>query len=234
MARRDLIGGETKSSRRDLVGGSSSRRRDLIGETSSEEVRDESSSEEELADLDYLPDGMPRPENGANVAWLSAAFGMTRRTVLARLAGVKPLRYGARHAPIYAFADAAPRLITNTFSVQDIEDAIKRMRPQDMPPMLQAVFWDGQNKKAVWQRNAKQLWHTDDVLEVLADTFKTIRQTMQLWTDTIERAEKLNDQQTAFLRAQVDALQDEIYQRLVKSASRNSTYPLSETPIDAE
>jgi Mg2+ and Co2+ transporter CorA len=159
---------------------------------------------------------------------------MSPATAKRRLAGVVPLRFGAQGSPIYAFAEAAPRLCKIEVSDQEFEDRIKRMRPQDLPPMIHAVFWDGQNKKATWEKNAKNLWHTEDVVEVLGETFKIVRQTMQLWADDLRQEKRLTDDQALYLQQQVDALQDDIYHRLVRMAKSRETLPLSETPIDEQ
>jgi hypothetical protein len=185
-------------------------------------------------DLDYGKDGMPRPENGATIAWLAQAFSMKPSTVKMRLADVKPLRVNERGAPIYAFADAAPKVCRVDLDDEEFEKRIKRMRPQDLPPMIHAVFWDGQNKKATWEKNAKNLWHTEDVVEVLGETFKAVRQAMQLWVDDLRQEKRLTDDQAVYLQEQVDGLQDDIYHRLVRMAKSRETLPLSETPIDEQ
>jgi hypothetical protein len=186
--------------------------------------------EDHESDLDFLGDGSVRPENGVNVSWLCQAFGVSRRTVINRLAGVRPIRLGARHAPIYSIADAAPRLVKAEINYLD---ALKNMRPQDLPPMLQAVFWDAMIKKLDWEKKAKHLWHTSDVLDVLTDLFGTIRVTMQLWPEELEKAHKLSDEQLNFVRAQVDSLQGQLYEKMTSRAKLSQTGPVSDLPPDA-
>lgn len=99
--------------------------------------------------------------------------------------------------------------------------------------MLQAIFWDGMTKKTKWMRDAGMLWHTDDVREVLGEVFATIRSTVQLWADSVDKAETLTKEQMTFLRLQTDGLQSDIYTKLVENAGKTQTRPLSETPIDS-
>lgn len=215
-----------KDSRRDIFGYKDSRRRKLFDKPVEEEEADQET------DLDYGADGHVRPENGVNVSWLAMAFEMTPRTVRSRLAGIRPIRYGGGqlNRPIYNIKEAAARLVDQNVNVPE---AIKRMRPQDMPAMLQAVFWDGQNKRADYMKKTGMLWHTDAVLEVLSDTFKTIRAQMQLWPDTLEKSAKLTEQQMKLVQENVDALQDEIYQKLVQNADKRKTPPMADSPLEA-
>jgi hypothetical protein len=231
-------------SRRDILGFGGRRKRDepqsgeeeifLVDEPVERRKRGRASRRDTDDDLAYGKDGMPQAENGATIAWFAQAFGMKPSTVKMRLAGVKPLRVTDRGAPIYAFADAAPKVCRVDLDDEEFEKRIRRMRPQDLPPMIHAVFWDGQNKKAKWQRDAGQLWHTEDVVEVLGETFKAVRQAMQLWVDDMRQEKKLTDDQAVYLQEQVDALQDDIYDRLVRLSKSRETLPLSETPIDEQ
>jgi len=216
MSRRGLCDEEETPSRR---------RRALFEEDTPEAPEDEDS----FHDLDYTGDGQVVAGSGVNINWLAAEFGISRRSVVNKLVGIRPMRYGQRHSPIYRVPEAAARLVKPDINV---EEAMKRMRPQDLPPMTQAVFWDGMTKKTKWMREAGLLWHTDDVLEVLGDVFKTLRATIQLWADTVDKAETLSKEQMTFLRQQADALQSELYEKLVANARKTQTRPLSETPID--
>lgn len=210
-------------SRRDIMGGRS--RRDIMGDAPAPEPVDDA------ADLDYMDsEGTVRPENGVNVSWLCQAFGLSRRTVINKLSGVRPIRLGARHAPIYAIKEAAPRLVTAEI---DYAEALKSMRAQDLPPVLQAVFWDAMNKKLEWEKKAKHLWHTSDVLDVLTDLFSTIRKTMQLWPEELEKAHKLDRAQLDFIRGQVDGLQASLHEKLIEKAAMSQTGPVADLPPDA-
>lgn len=183
----------------------------------------------DLPEQSEAPFTLMEAELGVPTAWLSRVFGHSERSVKNRLIGIVPKGYTKRGAPLYVIAEAAPHLVEAKF---DVEAVIKKMRPQDMPPMLQAVFWDGQNKKLTWAEKAGHLWHTDDVLSVLTEMFKTMRSTMQLWVETVEKAEQLKPAQVVFLRAQVDALQDELYQQMLDAQKNEATGPVSDRPLD--
>jgi hypothetical protein len=128
----------------------------------------------------------------------------------------------------YSVKEAAAYLVTPAFSTADYLRAVKR---GELPPALQQQIWDALLKRQKWEENAGQLWRTEKVREVLGSTFQTIKFTIQLWADTVEREVELTqDQRNAIIRM-ADALQKEIYDALVAQQSENATgSQLSELP----
>ena len=97
------------------------------------------------------------------------------------------------------------------------------MKPSDLPTAFQQSFWDAALKRQKWEENAGQLWRTEKVREVLGSTFQTIKFTVQLWADTLERQTGLSTDQRALLTKMVDSLQEEIYKALVTQAGSQRT-----------
>ena len=214
------------------------KRRDVFGEIDARQeaprrgrrkLYDDESGEDRETDMDYGEDGQARPGTGVTTTWLALEFGMSQRTVRVKLMGLRPLRYVRANTPIYSVKEASERLVEG---VVDVSKQMKNMRPQDMPAMLQAVFWDGQNKRADFMKKSGMLWHTEDVVEVLSDMFKNMRSTMQLWVDTLDRVGKLTPEQMLYMREQVDGLQDELYRKLKDTALAKKTKPMSESPLE--
>lgn len=156
---------------------------------------------------------------GVTVYWLSQVFGMTPETVRLRLADCTPESVHGR-SNRYRVRDAAPYLIEPNI---DIEKYMKRMRPGDLPPLLQKEIWDAKLKRQKWEAQAGDLWHTQDVIAVLSEVFSTIKSTVQLWPDTVERTEGLTEDQRVLLIHMGDTLQDEIYRKLQEMAKAKKT-----------
>ena len=75
------------------------------------------------------------------------------------------------------------------------------------------------------------MWRTDKVREVLGSTFQTIKFTIQLWADTVEREVELTEEQRQIIIRLADGLQKEIYDALLTQARENATgSQLSEMP----
>jgi hypothetical protein len=130
---------------------------------------------------------------GVSITWLCTMFRMDRRTCQKRLAMCPPLRRGVGDAPMFDLAQAAAFLVKPKIN---IGEWVKSLRPADLPPYLQSEFWDAQNKRQKWEENAGELWRTEKVIEVFADVFKHIKETMQQWQDSIERKEGLTGERT--------------------------------------
>lgn len=156
---------------------------------------------------------------GVTVSWLAQVFGMDPKTVKAKLADCPPL-HRRKAGYVYHLPTACRYLIPPAISA---EQYIKTMKPSDLPTAFQQSFWDAALKRQKWEENAGQLWRTDRVREVLGQTFQTIKFTVQLWADTLERQTGLTLEQRELLTQLVDGLQEEIYKALVTQAAEKKT-----------
>lgn len=163
---------------------------------------------------------------GVTVAWLSEAFNMPAATVRYRLrtcpVKTSRMRGEKMRVTLYDLRTAARFLVAPAFSTKEYMRALKA---GDLPGTLQQSIWDAMLKRQKWEENAKMLWRTDDVRAVLGSTFQSIKFNMQLWVDTIERNTEITDRQREVLLEQVDALQQEIFDSLVKKAAESKTGP---------
>lgn len=170
------------------------------------------------------------------VLFLAQEFGMSSPTVKTRLAGVPIAGKGTHGNPLYRLRDAAPRLMEKQrVSEADIKQAMKTMRPQDLPAMMQAVYWDAMRKRQAWERDAAHLWRTEDVLDVLTDLFRLLRESIRLWADEVDGEKRLPSENLKYLRQRTNDLQAELHKRLEAVAKTRSTPPSSahlETPDD--
>jgi hypothetical protein len=149
---------------------------------------------------------------GCSISELAAIFGNDRRTVTEKLRTCP--QAGTRQGyPIYTVAAAAAYLVE---PLVDIEAYIKRLRPQDLPPLLTKEFWAGQIAKQKFQLNDSKLWPTEDVMTVLADVFKRLKSGILLFADTVEAKSELTDLQRKLINELSDGLLIELHRTLVE------------------
>lgn len=157
--------------------------------------------------------------SGVTVGWLAQVFGMDPTTIKKRLADCPPL-YRRKAGYVYDLKVAAPYLVKPIF---DVNKYLRGMKPSELPPQLTKEYWDAALKRQTWEERAGELWRTSAVMEVFSDTFLTMKSTMQLWTEDLERITGLSDEQRAELVKMIDSLQDEIHRKLVNMQGRRRT-----------
>ncbi len=165
-------------------------------------------------------------QKGVTVAWLAQAFKLAPNTVKARLA-MCPIKVERRRGTqmkttLYDLKTAAAYLVN---PVQSTADFMKAMKRNDLPPALQQTMWDALLKRQKWEENAGDLWRTVKVREVLGSTFQTIKSTMQLWTETVERQTELSADQRKIITELVDGLAQDIYDKMAEQAEGDGFGP---------
>ncbi len=137
----------------------------------------------------------------ATMSQIAQMFQTDAKTLPQRMRGVIPV--GKRNGyKVYNIREAAGRLVTPGY---EIEEFIRQMSPQEMPPLLQKEFWNGQRARTAYEREIGNLWPTEDVVALFAVLEQGIRQTMLLLTDDIEREEGLTTGQRKVFRRITDA-----------------------------
>ena len=171
---------------------------------------------------------------GLPVSTLSSIFRLDPATVKKRLADC-PIKEARKGGYLYDLAEAAQYLVKPVFNAKKM---LETMKATELPPTLQAAFWDAALKRQKWEENAGDLWRTEKVMEVLAEAFKTIKQTVLLWSDTVGEQTPLTDEQQKIIVALGDALQRDIHAALVLNAGKTKTLstideaPKAEIEID--
>lgn len=134
--------------------------------------------------------------HGATVTDIGAMFGFTPQEVNARIAGrVTPVEVEGRN-PRYRVRDVAPYLVNPVF---DVEEFLRNMTPAKLPPALQDAFWKAQKNRQDFEEEKGDLWRTSRVVEVMGDVFKSIRMSVMMLTDTVERSSELTPKQRAII-----------------------------------
>lgn len=165
-------------------------------------------------------------KEGVTVSFLAQVFRMDSNKVKRKLANCPVLdtryRGETQVQHIYDLATAAAYLVPPKVNIADL---IENLRPEDLPPKINAAFWDAQAKRQKVEEVAGDLWRTDDVRDVLGNLFQTIKFTIQLWGDQIERMHGLSAEQRRALTVATDQLQKDIFDQLVENAKLRRTLP---------
>lgn len=152
---------------------------------------------------------------GANITQLAKLFRMERRDVTPKIMDVAPC--GERGGyPIYYIHEVAPHLVK---PIYDVETYLRRMHPNDLPKNLSKEFWAGMKARQDFEKAAGDLWETDKVIELMGEAFKTLRMTMLLAGDTVEREMTLTVEQRDRLRTIFDGALEDLADALVNRFS---------------
>lgn len=148
---------------------------------------------------------------GVTLSFLASLFRMDRRYAAIRLSGVRII---SREPHVkYDFSQAVTKLARP--DPAQIAEYVKSMRPNDLPPMMQSEFWQGQLRRQKFMQEAGDLWKTSDVLDVLTEVFKTVRVSAMLMADSVARETQLNPRQRTIISELADAMLDDLRERLI-------------------
>lgn len=157
--------------------------------------------------------------HGVTVSWLGTVFNMDPATVKKRLKDCPPL-HRRKTGFVYDLKVAAPYLIKPAI---DLDQYLKTMKVSELPIHLQEAYWSAMQKRQAWEEKAGHLWQTEKVLEVLGDVFQTIKFTMQLWPDNIERMVGLTPELRTMMTGMFDEMQKELYLKLKEMPAAKRT-----------
>jgi hypothetical protein len=150
---------------------------------------------------------------GATVGELSTIFKLDHRVVRSKLVDLKPS--GSRGASdVYDLA-AAARLLVRPFDDAEVVERILRMNHTELPKMLSKEFWYAQTQKQKYELAAGDLWPTTQIVEMAGDAFKTLRLSLQLLPDTIDREATLSEKQRETVQRVIDSALNDMRERLI-------------------
>jgi len=155
-----------------------------------------------------------------SISLLADILQKDRKTVVKRLAGLTPMANHRGNTPLYDFRQALEYLVTPRFNAAE---AIKKMGTDDLPVGLQKDVWDARLKQQKWMQQAGDLWHTEDVLEVLGEACQRLKTTTQLWVDQLSETHALPVEVRKDLLAMVDGLQQDLHRTLVEMPAEKAT-----------
>lgn len=156
------------------------------------------------------PEAQAMQYQGHTATQLSVQFGLKVGEVIRKLAPVPPA--GQRNGKdVYAMKEAAPYLAKLP---DNVVAQVMRLNHMDLPPMLRKEFWTGQNARLKFEKDQGELWDTQTVVEYVSEAFKTIRMSLLLLSDGVERDTVLSDVQRDTIKNLIDSTLEDIRERL--------------------
>jgi hypothetical protein len=149
---------------------------------------------------------------GVTVTVLAQIFGIDHKDVNKRLVGkITPIstKGGIR----YRIRDAAPYLIEMKVNPEEL---LKNLTPSKLPPALQDAFWKALLSRQKYEENRGDLWRTERVYEVMSDMVKTIRLTVQMFSDTVSQQTELTDRQQNIIQTLSDGLLEQVFESMTE------------------
>ncbi len=148
----------------------------------------------------------------ANQTQLAAMFRRDPKAMPRLLDGLAPAgeRAGAK---VYWIDEAAQRLVKPGY---EIEAYLKRMHQSDLPPLLGKDFWNGQRARQAYEENEGDLWRTAEMVAVFAEAAQTMRTSMLLFRDALEREESLTEEQQEAVQGLIDGAIKDMQEALVE------------------
>ncbi len=137
----------------------------------------------------------------ATMAQIAQLFETDAKTLPKRMKGIIP-RGTRRGYKVYRISEAATRLVKPGY---EIEEFIRQMSPQELPPLLTKEFWNGQNARLNYEKALGNLWPTEEVIAALGEFANTVRITLLLIADDVDRESGLTDGQRTIIRRIMDA-----------------------------
>lgn len=155
---------------------------------------------------------------GASMAQICQLFGMDARDVKPKISGqVVPCGKRRGH-DVYQIKDVAPYLVSPPY---DLDEFIQRMTIADLPPILRKEFWAGLRSRQLYEKEDAELWPTSDVVDMVSELFKTLRMSLLLFRENVERETELSDRQRDIIVRLVDNSMEDLYAKTISKFSQS-------------
>lgn len=138
----------------------------------------------------------------ATMSQLAQMFGTDSKTLPKRLQGLQSAGINSRGYKVYNIAEAASRIVRPGY---EIEEYLRQMSPQELPPLLSKEFWNGQNARIKFEAEMGRLWPTERVVECFGAALSAMRMSILLIQDGVEREEVLTQTQRETVQRLMDA-----------------------------
>ena len=158
------------------------------------------------------------PSLGVTITDLAALFGIDRKEVRKRIADIKPYRVLGQQE-LYRVRDVAVKLVKIDDSMADIVSRIMATHHADLPKMLSKEYWYGQNQRLRYLRDIGDLWDTEAVVTLASEVFKTLRLSLMLSSDAVDREAGLTEKQRSLVENIMHQALEEAREKLVVSLS---------------
>lgn len=148
---------------------------------------------------------------GVTIPDLACMAGISEDDLETRLTLLKPERGVQRRARVYNLRDAMGALMGEGggMSPEEIEAAVARMKPTQLPVGLQVEFWKAQKERAAYLENNGDLWRTARVQLLVATILKAVSQAMTLLADNVDQQTALTPRQREIIEGISDSVRGE-------------------------
>lgn len=171
-------------------------------------------------------DSLPRFEafwKPVGTSFLANVFKLSNsKVVREKLAECPPIDVDKHGNPLYDFVEAAAHLVPPRGKM--FVQRLRTMKPSELPPQLALAVQKAKNEELTYKQRAGELWRTEAVLEVLGEVFLMMKNTMQLWVETLNDKGNLTKDQYEALSEMVYGLQTEMHDKLVQFSQQRATY----------
>lgn len=127
----------------------------------------------------------------ATIAQLAQLFETDAKTLPKRLKMLQP-KGTRRGNKVFSIREAAQYIVTPGY---EIEEYIRQMSPQELPPLMSKEFWNGQRARLEYEIKLGNHWPTEDVIEFIGELGQAMRMVYLLLADDVNRATSLTDGQ---------------------------------------
>lgn len=159
--------------------------------------------------------------------FLATILGKQPRHLVKQLANCPVIDWtenGGARIPLYDFKTAIRYCVDPPAGL--IAQWIKSQSSTTLPPLINKAFWEAEAVKQRVEKQAGDLWVTEDVLEVLGRTALTIKESVNLWIENLPGKASITTEQYNALRREAAGLLDDIHQRLVAMPAAQRTRSL--------
>lgn len=157
---------------------------------------------------------------GASINQLAGIFEMEQRDIKAKITGnVQPCGERRGH-PIYKIKEVAPYLVSPPW---DMDEFIQRMSVADLPTFLRKEYWAGMRSRQLYEKEAAELWPTGKVIETVSGLLKTLRMSLLLARESVERETELTPRQRDIIARIVDNSLEEAHASVIRQFSESES-----------
>lgn len=158
--------------------------------------------------------------HGVTLSQICTIFSMDSRDVKEKIVG-RVMPVGKRGAnPIYQIKEVAPFLVAPPY---DMDEFIQRMSIADLPTVLRKEYWAGMRSRQLYEVAAAELWPTSQVVDTLAELFKTLRLSLLISRESVERETELTPRQRDIITHLIDKAMEEAHAATTRRFSQTKT-----------
>lgn len=143
-----------------------------------------------------------RPQS---VSFIAAVLGKDRRTVERKLAGIEPAVDDGK-VVLYDFAEACQAIFRSEGGLSAA--ALADLRPEQLPPITQAAFWNAQKARIAVYQEARFLWRENHVLAAFDSVIKTFRDGVLSLPERLRAAERAGMTADDVARALLESVEE--------------------------